>query len=274
MGKISFMKTVSTLLFFLAFLTSCNSNSLPPSFTVYSKEVKDSFDIYITLPAGYQKNSYYSTVYYLDASIKSGKRLRELVAAYPDSLTRQMIFVGIGHRGNFHAKRRRDFIPPELKNGAVLPGTDPDYGHADQFYAFLTNSLIPLIESSHPVTQQRTLIGHSFGGLFAFYCLFKKERAFGKIMALSPSLWTNQYNIFDYETAFHKDETTLPVFLYLSAGGRENFNYILQGNRKMKALLEERNYKGLDFETVIHRGKAHNSQVPVSLGYLLKNKKL
>jgi predicted alpha/beta superfamily hydrolase len=268
------MKTITSLLFFLAFLSSCSSNSQPPTFTVYSNEVKDSFDIYVTLPKGYQKSGNYSTVYYLDASIKSGKRLRELVAAYPDSLTRQMIFVGIGHRGNFHVKRRRDFIPPELKNGVVLSGTDADYGHADRFYEFLTNSFIPFIESRYAVNKQRTFIGHSFGGLFGFYCLFKKDRAFEKYIALSPSLWTNQYNIFEYEAAYHKAETSLPVYLYLSAGGSENFNYILQGNGKMKALLDDRKYKGLHFETAIHPGKTHNSQVPVSLAYLLKNKKL
>ena len=42
----------------------------------------------------------------------------------------------------------------------------------------------------------------------------------------------------------------------------------------MKALLEKRNYKGLNFESAVHKGKTHHSQVPVSLEYLLRNGKL
>jgi uncharacterized protein len=265
---------ISFALLFLAFLGSCTTRSQAPSFTLYENAIGDSFDIYITLPANYSNAKTYSTVYYLDASIKSGNRLRELLAGYTDSLSRNIIFIGIGHRGDFHVKRRRDFIPPEMHNSAIIPAKTENYGHADRFYQFLTRQVIPLIESRYPVSKQRTLIGHSFGGLFSFYCLLRKDREFDKYISLSPSLWINGYNIFEYEKEFAATEKDLPAYLYLSGGGAEHFNYILQGNRKMKALLEKRKYKGLSFEYAIHSWKTHNSQVPVSLIYLLKNKKL
>jgi uncharacterized protein len=270
--KIQRMKIITALLL-LSFLNSCTTRSQPPSFTLYSTEISDSFDIYVTLPANYDTAKTCSIVYYLDASINSGNHLRKLIASQPDSLTKNMIFAGIGHRGNFHEKRRRDFIPPEMHEGSTSPGNDKNYGQADRFYTFLITKVIPSIESKYRVNAQRTLAGHSFGGLFGFYCLFKKDRQFQKFIAMSPSLWVNNYNILEYEAAYAADESALPVFLYLSAGGRENLNYILQGNRKMKALLEKRNYKGLSFESAIHKGKTHNSQVLVSLSYLLKNRK-
>jgi hypothetical protein len=42
----------------------------------------------------------------------------------------------------------------------------------------------------------------------------------------------------------------------------------------MKALLEKRDYKGLNFESATHKGKTHHSQAPVSFAYLLRNNKL
>jgi uncharacterized protein len=265
---------ITNLLLFLAFLSSCTTSSQHPSLTLYSKEINDSFDIYITLPANYSPAKTYAHVYYLDASLKSGNHLRKLAASQPNPQLQNTIFIGIGHRGNFQPKRRRDFIPPEMHNGNILPGSSKNYGHADRFYNFLTTEVIPFIESKYPSDNQRTLIGHSFGGLFSFYCLFRKDRMFNKFIAMSPSLWVNKYNILEYESAFASGATGLPVYLYLSAGGREYLNYILQGNRKMKALLQKRNYKGLNFESAIHKGKTHHSQVPVSLEYLLKNHKL
>jgi predicted alpha/beta superfamily hydrolase len=239
------------------------------SFAIYSKNVKDSFMIRVSSVGPLKSLTPASTVYYLDADLKSGKKLRGLLSKHThDASLQNVVFVGIAHKGDYHVLRRRDFIPPAYNNEIKTKEND---GHADRFYKFLSEELIPMIKSQYHVNERRTLIGHSFGGLFTCYCLFKKETLFANYMALSPSLWVNNYNIFNYEQAYRTGTEQLPAHLFLSAGGNEKVNHILAGNRRMKKLLEEKKYKGLTIDYVEYPGKTHNSQVPLSMEHIISN---
>jgi predicted alpha/beta superfamily hydrolase len=241
------------------------------SFPIYSKNVKDSFMIRVSSVGPLNSLTPSSTVYYLDADLKSGKKLRGLLPKHThDSSLQNVLFVGIAHKGDYHVLRRRDFIPPAFGNEIKTKEND---GHADRFYKFLSEELIPIIKNQYHVNERRTLIGHSFGGLFACYCLFKKETLFANYMALSPSLWVNNYDLFNYEQEYKTATGQLPAHLFLSAGGKEKINHILAGNRRMKKLLEERKYEGLTIDYTEYPGKMHNSQVPLSMEYILSNTK-
>lgn len=179
------------------------------SFTVYSINVKDSFTIRVTLSASSNYTGSYSTVYYLDADIRSGNDLRNLLADTTiNSKLKKTIFIGIAQKGRHHKKkypalRSKDFIPPVNRKGKILTPAKVNKGHADNFYNFLTAELILLIQKRFNVNNSRTLIGHSLGGLFVFYSLFKNEHLFKNDIALSPALWVNRYNIFAYEQQYH-----------------------------------------------------------------------
>ena len=90
---------------------------------MYSQYVQDSFEIYISTPPSFTSNSSYNIVYYCDANLKSGHHLQSLISTdqYNKSLG-QVIFVGIGHIGDYHVLRRRDFILPEI-NGKDTIGS-------------------------------------------------------------------------------------------------------------------------------------------------------
>ena len=86
----------------------------------YSNSVGDSFEIYISLPASYKPTSTYNVVYYCDANLNSGKYLQQLLTTNQfDSSLKNVIFVGIGHIGNYHVLRRRDFIFPSTTGKTV-----------------------------------------------------------------------------------------------------------------------------------------------------------
>src|SRR5215471_3020026 len=95
---------------------------------VYSKNVKDSFETYISTPPTFDVNHIYNVVYYCDANLKSGILLRKLLSTgkYNATLSNVM-FVGIGHLGNYHVLRRRDFILPTI-NGKDTIARDQYYG--------------------------------------------------------------------------------------------------------------------------------------------------
>jgi predicted alpha/beta superfamily hydrolase len=103
--------------------------------------------------------------------------------------------------------------------------------------------------------------------------MYQEERLFRRFMALSPSLRVNKKNILEYEKHFASTHKELPVYLYLSGGKGERINYILTGNRKMKALIEKRKFSGLQFDYQEIPWKGHHGQVAVSLRYILENKK-
>lgn len=232
--------------------------------TVYAMAIKDSFAIYTSAPVAPMPGQPYDVVYYCDANLKSGNKLRALIAAAtPD---KNLLFIGIGHTGNYHQLRRRDFILPAI-NGKDTIARSPLYGHAAAFYTFLEKELIPVAEKDIPVTGNRMIIGHSLGGLFAIYCLFRNDGLFNQFAALSPSLWVDKYSIYRFN---HIDTgMTRPSSLYLSAGSKETLNRIVKGANQFDAFLRTKNYSALQYRYAVHPGKTHNSQVPLSLQYLV-----
>jgi predicted alpha/beta superfamily hydrolase len=52
----------------------------------------------------------------------------------------------------------------------------------------LRDEIIPLVERSYRITDDRGIMGHSLGGLFAAYALFEAPDLFRRYGILSPSL--------------------------------------------------------------------------------------
>ena len=66
-------------------------------------------------------------------------------------------------------------------------------GGAEKFTQFIANELIPFIDKSYPTTPYRTLIGHSYGGLFTLNILINYSHLFENYIAIDPSIeWDNQ----------------------------------------------------------------------------------
>ena len=89
---------------------------------------------------------------------------------YSGGFIPEMILIGISNQQN----RTRDLTISKITNrqgGAYNLET----GGAENFLKFLKNELIPHIEKNYPVTNYRTLIGHSFGGLFTINTLIHHQ---------------------------------------------------------------------------------------------------
>jgi predicted alpha/beta superfamily hydrolase len=237
----------------------------------YSKNVGDSFEIYISTPSRFDPKKTYNVVYYCDASLKSGQYLRKLLStAQYNSGLKNKIFVGIGHIGNFHVLRRRDFILPNI-HGTDTSGSDKNYGQTENFYQFLKQELIPAVNSTFKTNaDSNSIIGHSLGGLFAFYCLFKADNLFAKYFALSPALWIDKYSIYK----FNRIRGGLPAkkYLYFVSGSKETINKILNGTNDARSFLDKMKYNNLVYEYDVLDGETHNSEVPLSLDKILREK--
>jgi enterochelin esterase-like enzyme len=94
-----------------------------------------------------------------------------------------MIIVGIYNTGK---TRIHEYTPTKVPK---LGG-----GRADRYGKFLLNELMPFVQSAYRVERGpgRTGIGgSSLGGLVSLYLGLRMPDVFGKIAALSPSVWWN-----------------------------------------------------------------------------------
>jgi len=157
--------------------------------SIYSETLKEYRKIYVQLPASYEanKNEKYPVVFILDGEVLL-PTVNNVQDFYSGGFTPEMILVGISNETN----RVRDLTTSKITEMYGMP-FGQENGAAANFSMFLETELIPFIENKYPVTPFRTLIGHSYGGLFTLYSLVTKPELFSNYIAIDPSLdWDNQ----------------------------------------------------------------------------------
>lgn len=99
-----------------------------------------------------------------------------------------MILVGISNQDH----RTRDLTTSQISNRNGAPMNE-ETGGAETFLSFIEKELIPEIDKSYATTGYKTLIGHSYAGLFTINALIKHPHVFNNYIAIDPSLdWDNQ----------------------------------------------------------------------------------
>jgi len=153
--------------------------------SIYSESLKEYREIYVQLPDNYNpnENQKYPVVYILDGEVFL-PTVNNVHSFYSGGFMPEMVLIGISNDTN----RMRDLTTSKID--------DPygnENGEAANFSKFIETELIPFVENNYPVTNFRTLIGHSYGGLFALYSLVHHPELFSNYLAIDPSLdWGNQ----------------------------------------------------------------------------------
>ena len=157
--------------------------------SIYSKTLKEYRKIFVQFPATYDasKNEKYPVVFVLDGEVFL-PTVNDVQNYYSGGFTPDMVIVGISNDKN----RMRDLTTSKVTEMYGRP-FEQENGAADNFSKFIETELIPFIENKYPVTSFRTLIGHSYGGLFTLYSLVNHPELFSNYIAIDPSLdWDNQ----------------------------------------------------------------------------------
>ena len=117
----------------------------------------------------------------------------------------------------------------------------------DKFLNFLTNELIPKIESDF-IIKQRILFGHSYAGGFTIYTLIKQTDSFDKYIASSPTPLTNMVDSLIYKQL---DNTILHnVKFYFSYGSRD-LKQVKKWNNILLHNLENMELHHLDWKNEV-----------------------
>ncbi len=241
-------------------LTKEMENAIIQHHALYSNFVKDSFDILVGLPLGYDpdKPQTYPAAYHLDGGDNDDHYvIRNLMT---DKLVPQVITIGIGYVSS-NDQRFRDY-----------------QGGFDKFYLFMKNELIPFIESHYKTDPaNRTLYGYSLGGLACMQTLYKyaddkDEMPFRGFVSGSPSLWyklgNGRFN-YEHEKRLYEACKILPVNLYMCMGSEEGPSMVPHFE-KMTSILTSRHYQEFNFVSVLNQGKNHdsNKRICYRQGYL------
>lgn len=218
---------------------------------IYSKIVGQEYDLYINLPRGYEDTTKsYPVIYLLDAQWDFALLNAIYGQQYYDGFIPGIVTVGItwgGKNPNADILRARDFTPTSIK------GPNPT-GNAGNFLKFIKKELIPFIEKNYRVTNDRTLMGSSLGGLFTIYALFNETDLFNKYVLTSPALNWDKGVIYSYEKNFKERESGPPIRLFMAIGGLEYQNDF----QKFVDHLKSGNYKNLEFGTKVIEGIGHS----------------
>lgn len=224
-----------------------------------SAEGRD-YRIMISLPEGeVPYTGGYRVIYLLDANayfpaFHAAKRAQERMQS--------TILVGIGYPSDtpLDFKRRAfDLSPPQ-----PAERNDPPQGGQDLFLDFIEKRLMPKVAERFKVDpDQRSLVGHSFGGMFGIYAMFTRPALFQHVVAISPSLWWRDRYLLEHERAFIKqahagqlDLTHRSLTMWV--GDREMPQEI-QDVRALQLRLETLSQYGLRSDFQIEAGEDHMS---------------
>ena len=243
-------------------------------FSINSRFTNALYDIKIYVPDTKVPAGGFPVYYVLDGLsyfgfVKDAVRLQQLNKMKTGTIP--AIVVGICHRKEEMRERRFiDYTAPteELRIPARAKGKIPEvYGGAEQFYRFIEQELIPVIEAEYPVNPtQRTLFGHSLGGYFALWTLFTQGEKFKHIIAISPSIWWNEEELMDMGTRFIANGGAKRfAHIFMAVGELEGF--MVEDAKKLSAMLK---IAGLHVECYVAPEENHASVVPTVVSRALR----
>ena len=219
--------------------------------TLKSTKIGRQYDLLVSLPEDYATSGKpYPVLYVLDGwhfplmaflqenNIYS-KRMPPVI----------MVDVSQGSSGDVTALRAQDFTPTKTAQEARSGG-------AAAFLDFLEHEVIPFVDRTYrTIPTDRGLLGHSYGGLFAIYCLEERPALFQRIVAASPSMfWDDQVLIKAARTKLRN--LPGPIRLDISVGDDGDVTDYAVALAKA---LDEIKPKGLDYRFTVYHGESHNS---------------
>lgn len=156
------------------------------------------YRVFVYTPPGDAPEAGWPVLYMLDGNAVFATAIDAVraQASYPrgTNVTHGMV-VAIGYPTDeaYDPWRRSwDLSPPP---GQAYPpfhegGPEVRTGGGEAFLRFIEDGLKPLLEARFPIDRGRqTLFGHSFGGLFALYALFRRPATFRIWVAASPAIY-------------------------------------------------------------------------------------
>lgn len=239
------------------------------------------YRLYIATPPDYATSGKtYPVVYMLDADY-SFALTRNVVQHFAErGKLPEMILVAIAYPGAaedmeiYYSNRKRDYTPPNSLTpigfgGAQTPATASDgrngQGGADKFRTFMADQVVPYVQANFPVSEDRTFIGHSYGGLFGTYVMLTTPALFKRYVIVSPSLWFDNGLMLKVETK-EAAQRGMQADAYFAIGSRETQATtgapMVDQLKQFTKTLQAQRIGGLRVTLDVREGETHESVFP------------
>ncbi|QCR30867.1 alpha/beta hydrolase [Lysinibacillus sp. SGAir0095] len=200
------------------------------NFKIESKNTNYQYEVSVFVPNSEQPEEGFPVIYVLDGRsyFDYAKQTVQIQSRNsPKTRVNTAIVVGICHQENDERKRRffdftapaKTYHFPEHTRGKL--NDIKDMGGAENFSRFIEEELKPEIDSRYPIDKNKqTLYGHSLSGYFVLWSYLTKRSCFQSYLAISPSLWWNNQELFHFvKNAEFKEQRSVFVIV----GEQEGF---------------------------------------------------
>ena len=228
------------------------------------------YRLFIGLPPAYDPDGErrYPVTYVLDGNVVFPFAVNTLRMFALFGETPETIVVGVGYPVQYFpetlALRWRDFTPTRVealdREQSARFGVELRSGGAPAFLRFLREEAIPFVDANYRTTGDRSLWGHSLGGLFALYAMFEAPGLFQQYGVSSPSLQVGEEALWARESAYAEAHRALPARVFVSLGSEEA-DISTQAARLVEQ-LRKRNYENFALESQVFRDETHVSVFP------------
>lgn len=236
-----------------------------------SKHTGADYQLFVALPPNYAKSGKsYPVVYMLDADY-SFALVRNVVQHFVEREDLPpMILVAIAYPGaatdreTYKKNRTRDYTPVHAPSGGYGTEYQKVSGGGPKFRAFIASELIPQIERRFRTNADRTIIGHSYGGLFGTYVLLTEPALFKRYVIVSPSLWYANRIALTMEEAAAQNGIRPDARVFFGVGALES-SVMSDDLTEMFRRLRSRNNPRLQMTLRIFEAERHNSVFPAAV---------
>ena len=271
-------------LFFLVLITAfvlpaqegnTNKYHLPNSYEIEiaSEYVDAPIRLYLALPRDYNPEKKYPVIVSLDAEY-SFALIKNITEHFSErNNIPPMIVVSIAYEGAYEdlelyrINRTRDYTPTHTPEGGYGEKYQAYSGGADKFISFIKSELFPYLSANYGIEEnEKTIVGHSYGGLFSTYVLVTQPELFNNYIIVSPSLWYDDKVIFEFEAEHQHEDVNADVFYAVGSyeNQPENGMAMVDDLREFAEIMKKRNYKNYDYLFHVFENETHNSIFPAA----------
>jgi predicted alpha/beta superfamily hydrolase len=239
-----------------------------PDHTITSKILGRDYQLYISFPKSYSTKDTvsYPVLYVLDgewvfpiirgtrAILDSEKELEDLIIVSisdADFTFRYQDYTTSLSTSTDEKVNKRSDVP---KGGLISGG-------ADKFLTSVKTEIVPFVDKNYKTTSDRGIFGHSFGGLFAAYCLVNSDGYFTRFGISSPALWWDNEKLLNQAVTQFRENKTWDIpqtKVFISVGDKEHSG-IVPTMVKYSSYLEQSDYDNIELKWQIFEGESHNS---------------
>jgi predicted alpha/beta superfamily hydrolase len=205
---------------------------------VHSPQLGNERDIDVFLPASYARTRRRYPVVYM----QDGQNLADADRAFAGTWNLPGALVDLSSRGieaivvgvpNMGEARVREYSPfHDSRHGG---------SEGDAYLAYLERTVKPLVDRrfrTRPERESTVIFGSSMGALISLYAFFRAPDTFGRVGAMSPSLWFGERALTD----FIERDGAPSGRIYLDAGTDEGHS-TLRDAAHLAEVLKRKGYR-------------------------------